>query len=191
VASGEKLPCTGMCVGMLLWLQEELFVIDFFLLPMDVCEVVLGTQWLRTLGPIWWDFERLQMNFSWKGRRLDLRGLKPHVHRVVDNRVLGRELKRRKIGWLCHIMPTSQWVPTEGTLQTITLGAQQSGPSSIENQLLDLLNAYLELFNEPQGLPPNRSHDHTIQLKEGAGPIKVRSYRYPHYQKNEIEKMVT
>jgi hypothetical protein len=64
MASGEKLPCTGMCAGMLLWLQEELFVIDFFLLPMDVCEVVLGTQWLRTLGPIWWDFERLQMNFS-------------------------------------------------------------------------------------------------------------------------------
>jgi hypothetical protein len=76
-------------------------------------------------------------------------------------------------------------------LQTITLGAQQSEPSSTENQLLDLLNLYSELFNEPQGLPPNRSHDHTIQLKEGAGPIKVRSYRYPHYQKNEIEKMVT
>jgi hypothetical protein len=79
----------------------------------------------------------------------------------------------------------------KGTLQTITLGAQQSGPSSTENQLLDLLTLYSELFNEPQGLLPNRSHDHTIQLKEGAGPIKVRSYRYPHYQKNEIEKMVT
>jgi hypothetical protein len=106
VASGEKLRCTGMCAGLLLWLQGELFVIDFFLLPMDVCEVVLGTQWLRTLGPIWWDFKRLQMNFSWKGRRVDLRGLKPPVHQVVDNRVMDRERKRRKVGWLCHIMPT-------------------------------------------------------------------------------------
>ena len=67
--------------------------------------MVLGTQWLRTLGLIWWDFERLQMNFSWKGRRVDLRGLKPPMHRVVDNRVMGKKLKKRKVGWLCHIMP--------------------------------------------------------------------------------------
>lgn len=52
VANGEQLSCTGLCAGVLLWLQGEPFVVDFFILPMDVCEVVLGTQWLRIIGPI-------------------------------------------------------------------------------------------------------------------------------------------
>lgn len=39
-------------------------------------------------------------------------------------------------------------------------------------------------------LPRTRSHVHQIVLKEGAGPLKVRPYRYPFIQKNEIEKLV-
>lgn len=63
MANGEKINCRGLCAGLLLWLQGEPFLVDFFILPMDVCEVVIGTQWLRTLGPIWWDFARLLMRF--------------------------------------------------------------------------------------------------------------------------------
>ena len=93
VANGEKLICTGLCAGLLIWLQGEPFAIDFFVLPMDVCEVVIGTQWLRTLGPIWWDFERLWMRFMWKGRDVELMGIKPPLHRMVEVRVMERESK--------------------------------------------------------------------------------------------------
>ena len=40
------------------------------------------------------------------------------------------------------------------------------------------------------GLPPIRGHEHQIQLQEGAQAICQRPYRYPFYQKNEIEKIV-
>jgi hypothetical protein len=53
-----------------------------------------------------------------------------------------------------------------------------------------LLQQFQGLFEEPQGLPPPRQHDHQIPLLEGTGPINVRPYRYPHYMKNEIEKIV-
>jgi hypothetical protein len=33
-------------------------------------------------------------------------------------------------------------------------------------------------------------HDHKIPLIQGSSPVNVRPYRYPHYQKNEIEKIV-
>jgi hypothetical protein len=66
VANGEKINCKGLCAGLLLWLQGEPFLVDFFILPMDVCKVVIGTQWLRMLGLIWWDFARLLMRFWWK-----------------------------------------------------------------------------------------------------------------------------
>jgi hypothetical protein len=44
-------------------LQDEPFTVDFFLLPLEGCDTVLMTQWLRELGPIWWDFAKLLMNF--------------------------------------------------------------------------------------------------------------------------------
>ena len=39
-------------------------------------------------------------------------------------------------------------------------------------------------------LPPVKGHKHQIDLKEGTQPIYQRPYRYPYYQKNEIEKIV-
>ena len=35
-----------------------------------------------------------------------------------------------------------------------------------------------------------RGHEHQITLMEGSQPICQRPYRYPFYQKNEIEKIV-
>lgn len=46
------------------------------------------------------------------------------------------------------------------------------------------------VFEEPKGLPPTRTHDHKIVLKEGIPPVSVRPYRYPFVQKTEIEKIV-
>jgi hypothetical protein len=42
----------------------------------------------------------------------------------------------------------------------------------------------------PSGLPPIREHDHAILLKPDANIPNLRPYRYPYYQKNEIEKIV-
>ncbi|XP_071714137.1 uncharacterized protein [Rutidosis leptorrhynchoides] len=39
-------------------------------------------------------------------------------------------------------------------------------------------------------LPPSRTHDHKIVLKEGTGPINIRPYRHPPSQKDAIESMV-
>jgi hypothetical protein len=52
------------------------------------------------------------------------------------------------------------------------------------------LDEFQTVFEEPQGLPPPRSHDHQILLKPGTSPISVRPYRYPYYQKSEIETIV-
>jgi hypothetical protein len=63
-------------------------------------------------------------------------------------------------------------------------------PTNIEPELAILLHTYKEVFRTPSGLPPPRDHNHEIHLKEGTQPVKVKPYRYPHSQKEEIEKMV-
>ncbi|GJZ85938.1 hypothetical protein Tco_0657548 [Tanacetum coccineum] len=42
----------------------------------------------------------------------------------------------------------------------------------------------------PSTLPPHRSIDHRIHLFPNTKPVNVRPYRYPHYQKGEMEKLV-
>ena len=58
------------------------------------------------------------------------------------------------------------------------------------SDLQELLEQYSGLFELPQRLPHPRQHDHRIPLLDENQAIKVRPYRYPAIQKNEIERMV-
>ncbi|XP_068639426.1 uncharacterized protein [Aristolochia californica] len=51
-----------------------------------------------------------------------------------------------------------------------------------------LVEEFSDLFHEPSGLPPLRHCDHMIFLKPGSKVVVVRLYRYPHLQKDEIER---
>ena len=62
--------------------------------------------------------------------------------------------------------------------------------TSLAPDLAFLLQTYQDVFQTPQGLHPPRDQDHAITLLPHIAPIKVRPYRYPHSQKDEIEKLV-
>ncbi|KAH7567778.1 hypothetical protein JRO89_XS07G0145600 [Xanthoceras sorbifolium] len=52
VTFGERLSSQGKSKNVKLLLQGIPIVADFYLLPLEGYEIVLGTQWLQTLGPI-------------------------------------------------------------------------------------------------------------------------------------------
>ena len=56
--------------------------------------------------------------------------------------------------------------------------------------LADLLDEFSRVFAIPTSLPPIRGHEHSINLKEGTLPVCERPYRYSHFRKSEIEKIV-
>lgn len=62
--------------------------------------------------------------------------------------------------------------------------------NEIPKQVEDLVLEFEKVFQEPRGLPPSRSHNHSIVLKEGTSPISIQLYRYLYYQKAKIEKFV-
>jgi len=57
----------------------------------------------------------------------------------------------------------------------------------MEPELAMILYTYRTVLDVPSGLPPSRTHNHSIPLVEGAGPVKVKPYRYPHSRKDQIE----
>ncbi|GKC53699.1 putative mitochondrial protein [Tanacetum coccineum] len=93
IVAGEKnLVSNTMCSAFKWTLQGEIFTASVMLLPLGGCDMVLGIQWLSTLGDIKCNFKEVRMG---------------------------------------------------------------------------LLEEYSVVFEIPTGLPPKRSHDHKIPLKEG------------------------
>jgi hypothetical protein len=74
VANGERLQSYGVCKNTPVDIQGEIFKIDCYTLPLEGFEVILGVHWLKSLGPIVWDFAALSMAFLWQGRSVRLQG---------------------------------------------------------------------------------------------------------------------
>jgi hypothetical protein len=52
------------------------------------------------------------------------------------------------------------------------------------------LHEFEDIFAATTTLPPHRSCDHSIPLKEGSKPPNIRPYRVPHKQKDEVDKLI-
>ncbi|KAL4388432.1 hypothetical protein GQ457_09G011640 [Hibiscus cannabinus] len=57
-------------------------------------------------------------------------------------------------------------------------------------EIVALLEEFGNVFEPPRTLPPSRETDHVIHLEPGKAAVNVKPYRYPHFQKGEIEKQV-
>jgi hypothetical protein len=183
IANGQELTSPGQSRETKVKMQGHIFSMDFYLLSLAGCDVVLGIQWLRSLGPILWDFIKLTMVFDYEGRSCLLQGLVTlNTLDLVegDSFRLPKTERRGVLLQLLH-QPASTMALEGISLPSTTAPA---GP------LTDILNSFADVFAEPQGLPPARSHDHAIPLQEGAQPVSVRPYRYPFYQKEEIELII-
>ncbi|KAI9165992.1 hypothetical protein LWI28_024310 [Acer negundo] len=98
VASGEKLTSSGKCSKVHLKVQGLSLFVDFYLLPLEGYDIVLGTQWLSTLGPIVWDFSKLQMKFNMGNKKVILQGLSTPENRVVSDLQFKHSSQKRNTG---------------------------------------------------------------------------------------------
>ena len=60
----------------------------------------------------------------------------------------------------------------------------------IPHEICEVLKEFPVVFQAPTCLPPSRECDHSIVLKEGAAIPNIGPYRYPCYQKTEIERII-
>lgn len=173
LGDGAMLKAESICKGITLTIQGNQFKLDVYPLALRGADLVLGTQWLQSLGPVTFDFAEMWVTFRRSGRRVRLDGNRPNQGAALQPLVGFPDAGTHS--YLLQLAPTA----TESTIRT-------GMPTDLEV----LLQEFADLFEEPHGLPPEREHDHRIEIVPGAGPANVRPYRYPHVQKEEISKMV-
>lgn len=185
VADGGRLKCDSMIRAFPWKMQGEEFKADVILLPLSGSDMVLGIQWLTSLGPITWDFNKMTMEFQHKGRKIRLRGAQPKQLQEVKGNKLHKLLSKEGELSMLQVLPTSE----APTLHMMDVTGDTS-PPPLHPDIHQLVTQYSSVFSSPAALPPVRpQHDHKIPLKEGSDPINIRPYRYPLHQKDVIEKM--
>ncbi|GKC45021.1 retrotransposable element Tf2 [Tanacetum coccineum] len=177
VANGNKLISTSVCKKFTWQLQGKVFETDAMLVPLGGCEMVLGVQWLATLGNIQRNFSELRMAFEYKGKTVTLRGTQKTTLQWMQGKKMVQPTAK-----LSSMMLRVYHV---AELSMINVQGVAQAPA-----ITHLLNEYADVFVVPTSLPPERSYDHKIVLKEGSMPVNVRPYRHPPTQKDAIENMV-
>jgi hypothetical protein len=82
VANGYHVKCRGLARDVGIRIADETFTVDCYSIPIDGYDMVLGVAFLRTLGPILWDFDDLCMAFSREGRWVFWHGIGSTRHDV-------------------------------------------------------------------------------------------------------------
>ena len=118
----------GFCDQVPICIQGEEFSIQFYVLPLGGCDIVLGTQWLTTLGDIQWNFQFLTMEFCHKGHKVLLQGMKQFGSHLLNGDQFFR-LQSRKAFWFISQLrpqpkgelPYLQKIYVENLLRFLTL----------------------------------------------------------------------
>ncbi|MCH79300.1 RNA-directed DNA polymerase (Reverse transcriptase), partial [Trifolium medium] len=178
LGDGSCAKTKGICEGLVIDMDGLKIVADVQLFDLGCVDVVLGVEWLRTLGDMIVNWQKQSMSFWFNKQWVTLRGMENHLGVMETlHSVLCKPLWSGLEGWEGRKKKVNGEV-----LQTLEEGQSRS--------LEHLLNLCADVFQEPKGLPPKRTKEHVINLKEGEGAVNVRPYRYPHHHKNEIERQV-
>jgi hypothetical protein len=187
VADGHPVHCTEYVPDFEWGVQGHTFVHSVHVLNIGCYDMILGADWLDIHSPMWVHWRKKIMRFTHRNKRITLRGVvtrNTKCKRVSFPKLKGL-LKHGGVEQLVMIQSVNQ-----DSIASLSEAAASKEPTHRPPGVDAVLLEFSHLFQEPQGLPPERPQDHTIPLVPGAQPFKVRPYRYSPQQKDEIERQV-
>lgn len=91
-------------MAMIITLQGLQNTIDFIILPLRGCDLVLGAYWLQSLGPILWVFSQMKMSFTHQGRAHQLHGLQTSGFDVLESTRFVKQASNVGKGIMLHLI---------------------------------------------------------------------------------------
>jgi len=96
VASGGTINCSGKCHNIKLSMGEYLLNSPMLSIPMGGVDVVLGVQWLQSLGRIAFNFQECFMKFCAEGKEVELRGIAGKPGKIINSNGMTKLLKKEQ-----------------------------------------------------------------------------------------------
>ena len=115
VANGEDIFSEESCNGVHLQLQQLSLHVNFYVLPLGGCEVILRSEWLDTLDVIHWHYRQRRIEFNWKGEDYVLQGLTSEQITIPEAGKEGKEIKKRKMLYMIQVKSHLAAANEEGT----------------------------------------------------------------------------
>lgn len=181
VGNGQALTCTDMSHQAELRIQGHSFLLDLYILPVHGPDLILGLSWLRSLHRVTSDYDAGTLEFIREGRPICLR-VQPRVPRQVSANTVSSIMLHHDGEDLFELVALPSKVPEPSE--------DQNFPPDVPPTVLQVLRSHSSVFTVLIGVPPVRAFDHRIHLFLNTKPVNVRPYRYPYFQKNEIERQV-
>ncbi|MCH82079.1 enzymatic polyprotein, partial [Trifolium medium] len=175
LGDGHKIVSNGLCKEVKIQLGTIEVMVDAWVLELGGLDMVMGVAWLSTLGKVVMDWKSLSMQFVYDNQLVKLQGQSNRQGSYLNSFLEDKQgVKESEWWWAYHHHHHLEVVHDK-----------------IPDELNILLQQFHEIFKEQIQLPPERSQVHHIKLFPDHGSINVRPYRYPHHQKEEIEKQVS
>ena len=176
VADGAVTTCDAELPDCVYQIQGHQFRSTLKLFPLGSYDVILGMDWLESRGLMTVNWGSKYMVFQHQGQFIQSHGVSASVQEcppisTVELQLLQTQESVLRVVQLCSVKDDAE-------------------AAIIPKAVTALLEEFAELFEEPRGLPPQRSFDHTIDLLPGATPVNIRPYRYNPAQKDEIKAQV-
>ncbi|GJW18472.1 LysM domain-containing GPI-anchored protein 2 [Tanacetum coccineum] len=146
VANGHQMVSEYMCKGFEWTIQGITYKADVMVIPLGSCDMVLGVQLLATLGDILWKFEKLTMEYKYKGKRVVLRGSQQAALSWLNGKqsIKGMPTNTAELSLMSVcVYPGQLW----------QLETKEGG---VNNKIHAVLDDFKLVFEVPKGLPPQR-----------------------------------
>ncbi|KAK1693114.1 hypothetical protein QYE76_009811 [Lolium multiflorum] len=156
--------------------QGATFTTSFRVFDLPSYDIIVGMDWLDTLGPMWMDWKKKIFRIKQNGKRITIKG-------VQDKTSSCAFISPEELQQLEHDMAILHVVQ----LSSVTIDPTKQ---DLPEEIAQVLKEHESCFGTPKGLPPHRPYDHKINLMQGVQPVNVRPYRYSPQQKDEIEKQI-
>lgn len=97
-ANNGTMKCGGRCENVKLQIGEYHLKTHIFSIEMGGCDIVLGVEWLCTLGSITMDFKELYMCFTHEGKKCTLKGITSGSPKIITSHRMEKLLKKGHSG---------------------------------------------------------------------------------------------
>jgi hypothetical protein len=103
IVNGGSMKCGGHCENMHIQIGDYHLKSHMLSIDMEGCDIVLGVDWLWTLGPIIMDFKDLTMQFNQEGHQYKFKGITTGSPEIISSHRMEKMLKKGHSGVITQL----------------------------------------------------------------------------------------